>query len=96
VIFTSLRTEGDAGYAAMAEVMDALARAQPGFLGVESARDGLGLTVSYWRDLQAIADWKRHLDHLDAQRQGRERWYESYRVRIARVERAYGFDAPPS
>lgn len=93
VIFTSIRTAGDAGYAAMAQDMDALAAAQPGYLGLEAARDELGITVSYWRDLDAIAAWKRHMDHIGAMRLGRERWYAAYRVRIARVERAYGFDA---
>jgi heme-degrading monooxygenase HmoA len=91
VIFSSLRTTGDDGYAAMAALMDELAARQPGFLGVESARENLGITVSYWRDLEAIAAWKRDIDHASAQRLGRERWYEAYRVRIARVEREYGF-----
>ncbi len=93
VIFTSVRTEGDAGYAAMAEEMDRLAALQPGYLGIEAARDVLGVTVSYWRDLDAIKGWKRQMDHIGAMRLGREQWYASYRVRIARVERAYGFDA---
>jgi heme-degrading monooxygenase HmoA len=91
VIFTSLRTTEDAGYGQMSEEMVRLAEAQPGFLGVESARDELGLTVSYWRDQDSIAAWKRQVDHLGAQRLGRERWYAAYRVRIARVEREYGF-----
>jgi heme-degrading monooxygenase HmoA len=92
VIFSSLRTEGDHGYAAMADLMDELARKQPGFLGVESAREGVGITVSYWRDEAAIAAWKAEVQHAAAQRLGRERWYEAYRVRVARVERDYGFD----
>jgi len=94
VVFTSLRTEGDHGYAQTSDEMVALAAAQPGFLGVESARgaEGLGITVSYWRDLQAIRTWKAHADHLAAQRAGRERWYRAYRVRVCRVEREYGFD----
>lgn len=92
VIFTSLRTEGDHGYDAMSEAMVALAQKQPGYLGMESARDGLGVTVSYWKDLDAIAAWKGEVRHLAAQRAGRERWYQTYRVRIARVEREYGFD----
>jgi heme-degrading monooxygenase HmoA len=91
VIFTSLRTEADAAaYAAMAERMDALAAEQPGYLGMESAREGLGITVSYWRDLESIAAWKRHAEHLIAQQYGRERWYRHYRTRIAKVEREYG------
>jgi heme-degrading monooxygenase HmoA len=92
VIFSSLRTGGDKGYAAMAELMDELARKQPGFLGVESAREDMGITVSYWRDEASIAAWKAELQHAAAQRLGRERWYEAYRVRVARVERDYGFD----
>ncbi len=92
VIFTSRRTAGDRGYGAMAERMVELAARQPGFLGVESARgaDGLGLTVSYWRDEAAIAAWKRDAEHLQAQRAGQETWYADYQVRVARVERAYG------
>ncbi len=89
VIFTSVRTDGDDGYAAMAERMVELAQQQPGFLGVESARDGVGITVSYWRDLESIRAWKAHPEHLEAQRLGHERWYASATTRIARVERDY-------
>lgn len=94
VIFSSQRRVEDDGYAAMAERMVALAAVQPGFLGIESARgaDGFGITVSYWRDEDAVRAWKRDVDHLDAQRRGREHWYARYAVRIARVERAYGLD----
>jgi heme-degrading monooxygenase HmoA len=95
VIFTSVRTpEDEAGYAETADEMVALASRQPGFLGVETARDaaGLGITVSYWASLEAISAWKAEADHLTAQRLGRERWYLSYELRVALVERAYGFD----
>jgi heme-degrading monooxygenase HmoA len=89
VIFSSLRTAGDQGYGEMAERMLELARAQPGYLGVESARgaDGLGITVSYWRDEESIARWKRHAEHLVAQARGKRVWYEAYELRVARVER---------
>ena len=94
VIFTSIRTAADAeGYGEMSAAMDRLAAEQPGYLGMEAAREEIGITVSYWRDLDAIRAWKRQIDHLDAQRQGRARWYSHYRVRIAKVERDYGFDA---
>jgi len=89
VIFTSLRTAGDDGYAAMAERMDALARQQAGFLGVESAREDVGITVSYWRDLESIRAWKAHAEHLVAQQSGQARWYSDYTTRICRVERDY-------
>ncbi|WP_244928874.1 antibiotic biosynthesis monooxygenase [Nocardioides sp. W7] len=92
VVFTSLRTEGDRGYAAMAERMDRLAAEQPGYLGIEAARDpgGLGITVSYWVDDAAAAAWKQVAEHLVAQERGREVWYADYRVRVATVGRAYG------
>lgn len=94
VVFSSLRTAGDGGYAQTSEEMVALAAQQPGYLGVESARgpDGLGLTVSYWKDEASVRAWQQHADHLAAQRAGRERWYRAYRVRVCRVEREYGFD----
>ena len=94
VIFTSFRTEGDNGYGEMSEAMVSLASAQPGFLGVESAREEIGITVSYWESLEAIAAWKRNYDHLAAQRRGRADWYQSYKVRICRVERDYAFTKP--
>jgi heme-degrading monooxygenase HmoA len=92
VIFSSQRasTHSDDGYAAMAERMLELAAEQDGFLGVESARgaDGFGITVSYWRDEASIARWKANAEHLVAQKLGRERWYESFQLRVAKVERA--------
>jgi heme-degrading monooxygenase HmoA len=95
-IFSSQRTSGDQGYAVMAERMLELAQTQPGFLGVESARDeaGFGITVSYWRDEAAIAAWKANAEHTVAQRLGWEKWYAAFRLRICRVEREYGMDAP--
>jgi heme-degrading monooxygenase HmoA len=91
VIFTSVRTETDEGYGGMARHMVELAAGQPGFLGVESARNELGITVSYWASLEAIRDWKAHSEHLLAQRFGREKWYSAYKTRICLVERDYGF-----
>jgi heme-degrading monooxygenase HmoA len=92
VIFTSLRRErpGD-GYEPTAARMFELARRQPGFLGVDTARAEIGITVSYWRDEESIARWKRDEEHRLAQQQGRDRWYESFEVRVARVERTYSF-----
>lgn len=92
VIFTSTRTSVDDGYAEMATKMVELAQQQEGFLGVESARNDIGITVSYWRDLESIKNWKNNLDHIDAQLKGRSKWYENYTVRIALVEREYSFD----
>lgn len=93
VIFIARRTPVDEGYADTAARMESIAKNQPGFLGIESIEqgDGLELTISYWKDEQSIFDWKHNLEHLDAQRQGREKWYEGLEIRVARVERAYGF-----
>ena len=92
VIFTSVRSDTGDAYEETAARMVELAREQPGFLGVESARDDcLGVTVSYWESLGAIADWKAHAKHRAAQEKGRAEWYREYRVRIARVERSYEF-----
>ena len=90
VIFTSHRTEGDNGYGEMAERMAELAAHQPGYLGMESAREDLGITVSYWESLEAIRNWKQNAEHQEAQRLGHRQWYSSFRVRIAKVEREYG------
>ena len=90
VIFTSVRREGDHGYAAMSARMEALAAQQPGFLGVETARDEVGITVSYWFDEDAARAWKQVAAHLVAQRRGRDLWYSDYRVRVAVVHRDYG------
>jgi heme-degrading monooxygenase HmoA len=90
VIFTSHRTEGDNGYGEMAERMAELAAQQPGYLGMESAREDLGITVSYWESLEAIRNWKQNAEHQEAQRLGHQQWYSSFRVRVAKVEREYG------
>jgi heme-degrading monooxygenase HmoA len=92
VIFTSQRTEGDDGYADMAERMVTLAAQQQGFLGVESVRgaDGVGITVSYWANEDAIAAWRNHAEHNLAREQGRKSWYGQFNLRVAKVDRAYG------
>ena len=92
VIFTSTNIQNDNGYNQMAELMEKLAKEQRGFLGVESARNEIGITVSYWKDLESIKNWKVNTDHLLAQQKGIESWYENYTVRIALVEREYSFE----
>lgn len=95
VIFTSVRRQADEqAYQETAARMLSLAAGQPGFLGVDGAHsDGVGITVSYWQDEDAIKAWKNHLEHSEARRMGRERWYSQYSLRVARVERAYDFRA---
>lgn len=93
VIFTNQRTHGDFGYNQMASEMERLAKEQPGYLGFESARSGLGIAISYWESLEAISTWKTNLDHLKAQDKGKKQWYSWYKVRICLVEREYEFNA---
>lgn len=94
VIFTSLRTDGENGYGDMSDEMVELAKEQPGFLGVESAREpnGIGITVSYWESEQSIRLWRENARHRIAQTLGREKWYESFSTRVSKVERAYTFE----
>ncbi|MBI2688238.1 MAG: antibiotic biosynthesis monooxygenase [Acidobacteria bacterium] len=94
VIFSSTRTGYDEGYAATAARMVELAQQQPGFLGVESAREDVGITVSYWTSEEAIRAWHENAEHQLAQREGYRMWYKSFRLRVAKVERAYDFERP--
>ncbi|MDA7028336.1 antibiotic biosynthesis monooxygenase [Bacillus sp. CLL-7-23] len=93
VIFASQRTEGDNGYGKMADKMVELAAKQPGFLGLESARNHeLGITVSYWRSLDAIKSWKENSAHQVAQERGKTEWYENFALRVCKVERQHFFE----
>jgi heme-degrading monooxygenase HmoA len=92
VIFSSIKTDQIQGYDAMAEAMVNLVMQQPGYLGHESARDGIGITVSYWDSLESIKKWKAVSEHQEAQLKGRSTWYQSYKTRICKVERDYGFE----
>jgi heme-degrading monooxygenase HmoA len=103
VIFASVRTDGDNGYAQRSQQILKLAADQPGFLGVDLARGpvGLGITVSYWRDGESIKAWRDQTDHTQSRADGRAHWYESFALHVAKVERSYGFQremrlaAPP-
>jgi len=91
VIFTTQQTNTLDGYAEMAEKMHHLAQQQPGFIEIETARSELGITVSYWKSEEAIIAWKNNIEHLHAQKLGKEQWYAWYKLRICRVEREYEF-----
>ena len=94
VLFTSVKTNNDPAYSLMADEMVKLAMKQDGYLGHESAREDIGITISYWRDLASIKSWKQNSRHLMAQKAGKEKWYETYKVRICLVERDYEFSRP--
>lgn len=92
VIFTSEQSADKEGYSEMSEQMVKLAEKQPGFLGIETARSNIRITVSYWKDLESIKDWKENTLHAKAQQLGKDKWYKNYKVRICKVERDYGFE----
>ena len=92
VIFTSVMTAATMDYQNMSDKMVELAKQQDGFLGIETARNEIGITVSYWNSLEAIKKWKFNLDHIEAREKGRSTWYKQFKVRICKVERDYGFE----
>lgn len=92
VIFTTIRTEIDEDYEITAKRMEEQAKLQSGYLGVESARNDLGITVSYWGSLEAIKNWKNNIEHSMAREKGRALWYEKYQLRICKVTHDYGFE----
>ncbi|MBA6155508.1 antibiotic biosynthesis monooxygenase [Tenacibaculum sp. S7007] len=92
VIFTSLFTDETEGYNESAQQMVTLAKEEEGFLGIESVREEIGITVSYWNSLEAIINWKNNVEHTVIREKGRATWYKKYQVRICKVEREYGFE----
>jgi heme-degrading monooxygenase HmoA len=92
VIFTSTQSATE-GYAEMAQEMADLASTQPGYLGMDSAKNEVGITVSYWESLEAIKSWKLHSEHLLAQKLGKSQWYDWYKIRICKVQHEYEFDS---
>ena len=92
VIFTSLKRPTAEAYQHTAARMVELAKEQPGYLGYESAREDVGITISYWDSLDAIRHWKQQTEHLAAQQRGRADWYTAYKTRICKVERDYAFE----
>jgi heme-degrading monooxygenase HmoA len=91
VIFTSTQKENLEGYLEMADKMENISKQQPGFIEMDSARNEVGITISYWESLEAIRHWKQQSEHLVAQQIGRQEWYSWYQVRICKVEREYEF-----
>ena len=92
VVFTTILSDDLSGYKDMANRMEELAKQQEGYLGMESARSEVGITVSYWRSLESITKWKNNLLHVEAREKGRDKWYKKYQLRICKVEREYGFE----
>ena len=93
VIFSTVLRENIKGYTEMANRMEVLAKEQVGYLGIESARSEVGITVSYWKNIEAISAWKNNVEHTEARNFGREKWYKKYQLRICKVEREYSFDS---
>jgi heme-degrading monooxygenase HmoA len=92
VIFTSVLNESSDGYQSVSDRMTEMVQQQSGFLGFESAREEIGITVSYWKDEASVLKWSSNLEHQEAQRLGKEKFYKTYTIRICKVERAYSFE----
>ncbi len=92
VIFSTIITTNTEGYIETAQRMEELAKEQKGYLGIESARNEIGITVSYWKTLDDIVSWKNNVEHIEVRNLGREKWYQQYQLRICKVEREYGFE----
>ena len=92
VIFSTIAEDNLEGYEETAERMEVLAKLQKGYLGIESARSDIGITVSYWQTLEDITHWKNNIEHTEVRNIGREKWYKQYQLRICKVEREYGFE----
>lgn len=90
VIFTSTLKKNTAEYQNVSKYLEDLAEGHPGYLGFDAAREELGIFISYWKDEESIINWKAQKEHLLAQKRGKEEWYSSFRVRVAKVERDYG------
>ena len=92
VIFTSVKSDENTGYAEMDDKLVELAKKERGFLGLESARNELGISVSYWSDLTAIKNWKHNVEHTKAREKGKELWYSAFKVRICEILNDYEFE----
>jgi len=92
VIFTSTHHQLDEEYEGLDDILMELAKESGGFLGMDSARSDIGISVSYWKSQEDILRWKQNSDHQIAIRKGIDRWYDQYNVRICKVERNYAFD----
>lgn len=92
VIFTTVLNDDIEGYFKTAQKIEELAKLQKGYLGLESARNEIGITVSYWQTLEDITAWKNNIAHTEARNLGRKKWYKKYQLKICKVERSYGFE----
>lgn len=91
VIFSTITTKNLDGYEETSKKMENLAKQQKGYLGIETARQKIGITVSYWKSEADILAWKNNFEHILAREKGRTLWYQEYQIRICKVERAYEF-----
>lgn len=93
VIFRAKIRQLDEDYAATAARMRALAQSKYGCTGISSVREGDDeISISYWPSMQHIHDWKHDPEHIQAQDNGKARWYASYQVQVVEILREYRND----
>ncbi len=90
VIFRAKIRGLDPEYLDVARRLRDIAHEQFGCIEFQSITEGEEeISLSYWPDEESIQAWKKHPEHVLAQEAGRERWYESYTVQVARLDREY-------
>ncbi|WP_220711023.1 antibiotic biosynthesis monooxygenase family protein [Enterobacter cancerogenus] len=82
-----------ARYLQLAATLKPLLADVDGFIDIERFQslttDGKILSLSWWRDEDAVRSWKQNLCHKAAQAEGRESIFTCYRIRVAQVVREY-------
>ena len=94
VVFRSRLAAGvGADYAETADAMLAKARTMPGFVEFKhfTSDDGERLALIHWESAETLRAWAEDLEHQDAQRRSRERWYTTYTIEVAEVQRTSRF-----
>lgn len=80
-------------YQATNTEMEALVRQNPGFIDVKSYKsdDGERLTLVWWNDEESLREWREQVRHRAAQSTGRQKWYQYYKMEVAKVIRESSF-----
>jgi heme-degrading monooxygenase HmoA len=97
VIFEAQPRPGrKANYLEAAETLRPLLAGIDGFISIERfeslTQPGKILSLSYWRDEEAVRQWRNVEPHRRIQRSGRESIFADYRLRVAQVIRDYGMN----
>ena len=101
VVFRSrVRPETAARYNALADKMEQIARAMPGFISYKGfiAEDGEHISIHEWETPEHLRAWREHPEHAKAQELGRQEFYEEYNLQVCENPRVSKFQRrePPT